>query len=533
MNIKYLNTNKYEYIKNRFHVSDLCAKVLASKQLNDKEIEEILYSKKTLRDLNLSFLNPVIEKLQYAKMRNQKVLICGDYDCDGICATSIMYDALVKYGIKSGFYIPNRFNEGYGLHVNTVQLAIQKGYDIIFTVDNGVKAHDALKLAKENNIFVILTDHHAYDEKELIYDLFIHPNTMEEEFHYMCGAGVALLISRALIGHYDKHLILACIATIGDIVPLLNVNRMIVKEGLSLLNINSYLQIQKLANDNKKWDAKKIAFQIVPKLNCVGRLADIANVNNVVRYLCSKDPIMINDMARQLNELNEKRKRISAKMSEKATALIDDSCFQILVDESFHEGMNGIVASKLSNTFRKPVMVLSKQKEILKGSIRSNTIDLRDFFDSIKEKLISYGGHKEAAGISFAYDDLPKIKEYVLKKCEDYNIEDEIEVLYVHKKEINEESITSLNILEPFGAGFEYPLFYIEDNIQEVTTLSRNAHLKLKSDSISYLYFNHGNDSKYYSKNNKYGFIGKVEINEFFQHKSLNVIVEYIHKEDI
>lgn len=528
MIIKQLDTTSYESIKNKYNISDLCAKVLASKQLKEAQIEDILFSKTKLKDLNLSFLTPVIEKLQEVKRTGQKILICGDYDCDGICATTILYDAFISYGINCGFYIPNRFKEGYGLHPNTVTLAAEKGYDVIITVDNGVKAYEALKLAKEKNIYVILTDHHNYIEEELIYDLFVHPNTMDKPYNGLCGAGVALLISRALIGHKDKHLMLACIATIGDVVPLLNVNRMIVKEGLDLLNHTSFIQIQKLANDTKKWDTKKIAFQIVPKFNSIGRLADEANANNIVRYLCANDPILIENMARQINNLNQKRKDLSNIMIKKASSLVDDELFQILEDESFHEGMNGIVASKLCSTLRKPVMVLSRQNEILKGSIRSNSVDLRTFFEDIKEDLIAYGGHKEAAGIAFPIHKLDTIRTYANKKIKQFEWQDELEVLSVSKQEINEESLASLSILEPLGCAFDLPFFHIQDSIREVTTLSKNQHLKLKSDCFSYLYFNHGNDVHKYLPNHSYHFIGTFEMNQYYNHKSINLIVDYI-----
>ena len=218
----------------------------------------------------------------------------------------------------------------------------------------------------------------------------------------MCGAGVALLIASSLVGNNDKHTMLAGIATIGDVVPLLRLNRIIVKEAIRLLNRKPLLSVTKLANDKNVWDEKKIAFQIVPKINCAGRMADLANANNLVRYLLCENEMQLDRMATQINQINDIRKDLSQTMENAALRKVSNkNQFHLLYDSSFHEGINGIVASRLVNKLQKPVMILSGHDTILKGSIRSNSVDLTAFFDDIKEHLLAYGGHKEAAGISF------------------------------------------------------------------------------------------------------------------------------------
>lgn len=528
MKINKLDVNNYQLLQEKYHLSSLSAKVLSSMQLESEQIENILYDQTRIDDFDLSYFDTVAQRLYEAKKTNEKVLICGDYDCDGICATTIIYDALTKFGIQCGYYIPNRFTQGYGLHEDTVKMAYEKGYTILLTVDNGVKAFSALKLAKSLGMCVILSDHHNYEEEELICDYFLHPNQMHSYFHGLCGAGVAYLLARTLIGNCDQHTMLACVATIGDVVPLINANRIIVKVGLRLLNTRSYMALQLLQDDTKRWNTKKVAFQIVPKLNCVGRMANEANVNTIVKYLLLDNESHIHMMLYQINELNKKRKELTSKMEEKAKTMIDDSAFLILYDEDFHEGLNGIIASKINAQTMKPVMVLSGKGTILKGSIRSNTIDLSVFFDEIKNELDAYGGHKEAAGIAFSVEKLAVVKQYAEQKMRKETSVAEINCLPVTTDEITIEALESLSALEPYGCGFELPSFYIEDEIIKIQQLSNGKHLKYFGNQIQYLYFSQGSRFMQDQNLKRAAFIGKVEVNQFFANKSVNMIVDYL-----
>lgn len=527
MKIQKLKTTNEEYIKSHFSLSDFASKVLASMSLTTEQLES-LSDTTSLQDVDVSFVQPIIERLMQAKVNNEKVLVCGDYDCDGVCATTIMYDTLQRMGIEAGYYIPNRFEEGYGLHVNTVTLAHEKGYAILLTVDNGVKAQEALQLARNKGIEIILTDHHHYSNDELIYDYFLHPNELETYYENMCGAGMAFLISKAALGLIQEHIILAAIATIGDVVPLFGLNRLLVKEGITLLNAKMYPAIQLLQNDSTLWDSTKIAFQIVPKLNCVGRLADRANVNTLVRFLCSQNRIEMNAYAKTLHALNEERKQLMLEMEKEALPLVEESLFPVVASTTFHEGLNGVLASKLVTSMRKPTMVLSIHNGICKGSIRSNCVDLTDFFVPIKDVLLSYGGHKQAAGISFLETHLPTIKDFIKTRMEKEDTEEEIFVLPISKEEANVDNVASLQSLEPFGCGFSLPLFCIEDTIDSIQSLSAGKHIKYTSSHLSYLYFNQGNRLQTDKTNTTYQFLGKLQINDFRNQKSVNMIVDYL-----
>lgn len=530
MNYKELDTHNYEELQQQYNLGVIASKVLASKQLSEAQIQDLIFSSATSKTFDLQFLDPIVKRLQQAKINNEKVMICGDYDCDGICATTILYDALTRYGITCGYYIPDRFKEGYGLHLPTVKSAIEKGYSILITVDNGVKATKELQYAKDCGMCVILSDHHAYDDQDLVYDYFLHPNVLDPFYGQLCGAGLAYLLSKRFVGNDAYHSVLACIATIGDMVGVLNANRVIIKEGLQYLNQMQFFSISLLADNQSVWDTTKIAFQIVPKINSLGRLADQANVNTFVRYLLIRDIESLTKVASQINQLNDIRKKISAENERLALKLVNqEQKFIVVHSEVFHEGLNGVVAAKISNKYNRPVMVLSQQGEILKGSIRSVGIDLRVFFNDIKDELLSYGGHKQAAGISLSASVLDALIDYCQINYDQYKQEEEQTILLLQPEEVTIKELESLSKLEPFGTDFKKPKFKITEDELEVLTLSNGLHLKFKSPKIEYLYFQHGHLLNELA-NQPLSFIGDLSINEFRNKKSINMIVDDVLK---
>ncbi|MFV0382203.1 MAG: single-stranded-DNA-specific exonuclease RecJ [Breznakia sp.] len=531
MKYRHVNTNRSIDFKKTTTLSPLACKVLASMDIEVDKIEEILYSKLTTNDFDLSFLDGIVKRIERAKANKEKILICGDYDCDGICATTILYDSLIRYGCDVGYYIPNRFKEGYGVNIETIKQALKKNYTLFITVDNGVKATNALSYAKAQGASVILSDHHAYEEDDLVYDYFLHPQILPSFYQNLSGAGLAYLLSKKIIQDHPYHTVLAGIATIGDMVGVLDANRILIKEAIQLLNTKTFLPIQLLQNNKDIWDATKIAFQIVPKINVFGRLADLANANMFVKYLLLSDTTKIKKTARQIHDLNNKRKLLSKQGELLALQQVTNKdAFIIVYDEHFHEGLNGIIAAKLVNQFHKPAMVLSVKDGIAKGSIRSvKGVDLTNFFDEIKPLLINYGGHAQAAGISLQEVNIEALQSYANKKMETVEIEKEEQVLFIDKEEVNITSIASLQCLEPFGVDFEKPKMCIEDNIIKIQSLSSGEHLKFVSNNLEYLYFFQGVKKNKYSPQT-YRFVGNVTTSYFRGKKSITMIVEDVIK---
>ena len=530
MNIRKLPFDRQKEIRDRFHLSALCSKVLAAKGLDDETIETLLEEPKLADPYSANGMKEVIARIRDAKLNHEKVLICGDYDADGICSTAILVDALRTFGIDCGFYIPNRLTEGYGLHPQTVQLAYDKGYGLLITVDNGVKAFEALQLAKKLNLDVIVTDHHNMDDPvDCLY--LLHPFLMGNRFSTLSGAGVAMEISRALLGENKEHVVLACVAAIADVMSLTQETRAIVKLGIQYLKQGYCLPIRMLANDKyPKWDEVLIAFQIVPKLNVTGRLADMVNVNNTVRYLLLEDEEQICHVAKQISNLNDKRKEMSNEMVEKAKSLVHDEYrFQLLFDDSFHEGIVGLVAGKLAEELQMPVMVAARCKEGFKGSIRSQgLVDLTTFFDECKPNLSTFGGHKAAAGIGFDFKKKQAIQDYVNSRMEDvvFDTNTTYDVIDVNMKEITIAEVESLQRLAPFGEGFSEPLFLLEkQKVKECKALSKGLHTKwVLSDTVEAMHF-YDQGWKKFQEDQLVSFIGNLRINAFMGRKKVNIFI--------
>ena len=402
------------------------------------------------------------ERILKAQKNKEKVFVAGDYDADGVMATSIIKDLLDYLNIENGYYIPNRFKEGYGLSANTIELIYQKGYTLVITVDNGVKAYKAIELCNKYNIDIIVTDHHTIDEPINVYSL-LHPTLMDRQFADLCGAGVALQISRMFYEN-KKHVILAMIATIGDIMPVFNENRIIIKKGLQYLNEGfDYKQVSILVNKDKI-NERDISFNIVPKINSFGRLEHV-NVNKLVEYFTNTNMDYILKFKDIIINKNEERKSISKHMLDRAVENINkDDSFIILYDDDYDEGMCGLVAGSICNKYKKPTIVLSYKNNVYKGSGRScNDFNLYDNLLEFKDLFIAFGGHAKACGLSIAKENLKSF----IDKIKNLNVDvtDSVHsVIKLSLKDITLTNIEQINRLRPFGKDFELPLFYIENN---------------------------------------------------------------------
>ncbi len=452
---------KFEEIKARYQCGNLAAKVLEYRNLTLNQMDDLFYGDSFIHDNSSECVLQAVKRLFEAKHQKEKILIAGDYDCDGICATAIMKDALDRFGIEAGFYIPNRFKEGYGLSVNTVELAHQKGYSLIVTVDNGVACDQAIKRCRQLGVEIIVTDHHTMQET-LDWNLLVHPDLMEERFHGMCGAGVALQISKALLGEVKEHVILAAVATIGDMMEVFYENRSIIKQGIAYLNERSFAPLERLCERQfSVWDEKEIAFQVVPKLNAIGRLADLVNANNVVRYLLSKDRNVIEDGARQIREINNQRRKLSKSMSDLAMNMLEDEPFACVVHDDFHEGMLGLVANAITTGLHKPSVVFCRTETVYKGSARGwGDLNLFDFFDDMKDLIVQFGGHAQAAGIQVLPEKMEEFQTRLKEKSHAIKLSDEVQRnILISSLECSIENIEELEKLKPFGQGFEAPVF--------------------------------------------------------------------------
>lgn len=461
-------------LKVKYNISDIVAKTLIYNDLDEEAIKDVLSCNNEYHINNSEVLLKTVERIKQAKLNKEKVFIGGDYDSDGICATAIMKNTLDILGISNGYYIPDRFKEGYGLSARIVELAYQKGYTLIITVDNGVKAFEAINKARELGIDLIISDHHIIEDK--LDELVVHPDYMDPIFKGLCGAGVALQLALRLIGENELNDCLAMIATIGDCMQLFNENRVIVKKGLKL--VHKFPQITTLIGKNNDIEVEDISFYLVPKLNSIARLDDDSNANVLVQYLLSKDINVIKKISTQINSINIRRKNLSNQMSNTAKELIKDDAFIILYDESFSEGLVGLVAGKIAREQNKPCICFAKNEGKLKGSGRSiKGFDMYTFFKDFN--LGTFGGHAQAVGLAIDESELDAFKEKVLTKMKDIKITDTLEdVLRIKSKDITINNIEQLRLLEPFGQGFKKPKFYVDDYNILKSTILKEKYIK-------------------------------------------------------
>ncbi len=513
------------------NIESLYQKIFEVSNLSASQINEIQNPPQVSEFPYLKELEQIIDRVKYAKQHKQKIVVVGDYDADGLCSTAILVDVLDKYGVQVGFYIPDRITEGYGLSKYIVDLMVEAKYDLIITVDNGVSSHEAILHAKDR-IDIIITDHHLIEDSASL-PLTLHPSMMPQSYQKMCGSGVALQIARKLTNDTDYYFVLAMIATIADMVEVFGENRVIIKEGLRILNKRRYPTIISLFDKlSYPINDSDIGFGVVPKINAIGRLADLAKATRVVRYLRLENKSEIDQYVNQINDINKKRKELTEKCD--LTNIEKVGIFDIVLDEKLHEGITGLVANRVMLKSGNPTIVLTKKSNIYRGSIRClSNFNLYEFFTSHPFELMSFGGHHQAAGISIENE---KLEEFyaLLKKYSEKIVLNPVEkcTIPILADELTVELVEALDCLRPFGSGFHLPLFKIEHFKVDAYQNLKGRYLKWSSNNkagaIDALYFKEKYKFDDYISKKEMTFNGTLSINEFRMNKKVNIIVEEI-----
>lgn len=444
--------SKYHIIDKR-HL-DFVDRILHLRGLQERREEllrkdfEVDYSQKALVNFR--------EKL--LAVRDKKFFIVGDYDCDGISATTIVKSLFQDLQIAHNFYLPSRFKDGYGLTVGMVDTAQQHHFDIILCLDNGVTAVAALARAKEYKIPVMIIDHHEYVVAPDVY-AFLHPNLLKAEYQDCCTAGLAYLLASSL-REKERDACYAGIATIADVVEVFGYNRYLIRQALSLLNQHKAPAIDALKEGQQQYDVKTLSFGIIPKMNALSRMEGVANVNHMVHYLLApaeetKATVL------QINEVNRLRKNMTQKMLQEALQMTPQGSILCYRSENYAEGLCGILAGRLAHQQRKPVLVLARKNGILKGSGRSlKGCNLFAALQGFQERFLSFGGHELAVGLSLKEEDEADFLEY-LAQFHDFPIADSEDVVLLDEADLTLENVGYLEQLKPFGQGFAEVLFVL------------------------------------------------------------------------
>lgn len=544
MRWKIIESNNYLKYMQEFQVNSLLAKIVSYKKYDQEMLQGFLKERLIYHDFSLFAEGEMaLERIHEAIENKEKICIYGDYDCDGMLATTILVDAFQQLGITVGFHIPDRKEDGYGLNVHRVEQMAEKGYSLIITVDNGIKAFDAIEKANKLGIDVIVSDHHNHDEELPEATCIIHTKLSPEyPFKEISGGFVAYKIASALLGKNDKYLYcLAAITTISDMMPLIDENRSLVKKALVFMKEEKYPALELLLGENQEYTVQSIGFIMAPKINSFGRLSEMVSPTHVVRFLLRDAPIaLLTTMASKAITINAKRQALTTKQyKEVLQSIKPKENFLYSYNQEIHEGIIGLVAGKYTREFYRPsfVMHFDSETNVYKGSARGiKELPLTKIFEDVKDLLLGYGGHSLAGGFSVSLENVESLKKaisaHITKTCPTMP-EASIEVLKIDQKDVTKENIKSLETLQPLGTGNEETIFYLEDVVvDKVMSLSDGKHLKFEvtmpSTKMQILCFNKGTLFEEYKNKKQITVVGKFNINTFRNMETINMIADDI-----
>ena len=439
------------------------------------------------RDLSdpmlMSDMGTAVEIIENALAEDKKITIFGDYDCDGITATAILYNYLEAQGADVDYYIPDR-SEGYGMNLSALKRIAESGTELVITVDNGISAVEEAEFLKESGIELIITDHHQPGERLPVCGACIDPHRSDDlsPFKDICGAVVVLKLLIALEQDaefvLESYADLAAVATVCDVMPLRGENRFIVQRGLESISHEQNAGITKLirsaSRDPGNLTATDIAFTVGPRINAAGRMANSDRAVELMLCMDDTDFEKASRIAEELRDLNTARqdeeKRILSDVERiiSKDPLVVRQRVIVLSGEGWHQGVVGIVCSKILEKYGKPVVMISHENGEGRGSMRSvEGFSAFKMLDSCKSVLTRYGGHPGAGGFSLPSEKIGEFTELVYKYARENFPKMPDPALYIDKemplRELTIENVERLSQLEPFGEGNEQPVFLFRD----------------------------------------------------------------------
>ncbi len=553
--LKKYDEEKIEKIKSTYNVSDIMAKLLMSRNIEFQDIDMFLNG--TIDDLydpyDIKDMEKIVDRIDVALKRHEKVCIYGDYDVDGITSITIMYKFLTKLGIDIMYYLPDRLVEGYGINNNALDEIKSQGVSLIITVDCGITAIEEIEYAKKIGLDVCITDHHECTENLPDAYAIINPKRKDDnsKFKMLAGVGVAFKCLMAIAEKYNlakeeylKYLDIVSIGTISDIVPLVGENRIISKYGLKMMEKTKNLGLKELLKivNYKDIDSMMVSFGMAPRINACGRMG---NASAAVKLLLEKDDQKAEKIAMELDELNQERKNVESIIYNQTLDIIkkenlEDKNSIVLYNSSWHNGVIGIVASRLVNMYYKPVILLTKEHGFIRGSGRCPSgFSLYDALSECKELLIQFGGHELAAGLSI---DEKNIEAFIEKfeevvKNRKYTISDQIINIdsVISRKNLNAQIIKDIRALKPYGQSNQVPIFLYKGlKVAAIRTIKDDKHLKLvlKDDKslIDAVGFSLGIRRDEIRIGDKIDVVANIELNSYNTPKTIQLVIQDFKK---
>ncbi len=500
---------------------DIVSQLLYNRGLRDKNAIANFFNPPTpevivaqypcyINKINTSQVEKAVGLIKEAVSAGRPIIVHGDYDVDGICGTAILYQTLKNLGANVTPFIPDRFDEGYGLSINSIKKIQQtisnqqstiNNSPLLITTDCGIGAVDEVKYAKSLGFDVIITDHHAKGENLPEADAIVWTDEL-------AGAGVAYLLASRLVrsaivysykrshtGIYDSQngselLDLVALATIADVQPLTGVNRALVKHGLVDLNARPGLGVRELIRvsglEGKEIGPYEVGWMLAPRLNASGRLE---NAMDSFRLLVTNDPIEAQNLAAQLNRINQERQQLTQQTVEEAKAEVSQiESIIVLQKETWHEGIVGLVAGKLKEEFYRPAVIIAGGEKIVKGSARSiSGFNIVEALRQCQDLLVDVGGHEMAAGFSIELGKVSQFREKLAAVAAERLTAGALSpVLKIDTEaaltDLNWKLIENLKKFEPFGVGNPKPTFLTKSvRILNIRTVGNNGkHLKIQ-----------------------------------------------------
>ena len=462
-----------------YSISKNIAKILNARNITDMTSVKKYFSDEYEEGYDpflMHDMQKAVDRINEAIENEEKILVYGDYDADGITSTVLLVETLISMGANVSSYIPNRFEEGYGPNKEAFTKIIDSGITLIITVDNGIAGVEEVDLANELGCDVIVTDHHKIQDTIPNAYAIIHPEHPEGNYPFkkLAGVGVAFKLAHALLEIFPDFLLdLVAIGTIADMVSITDENRIFVKQGLELINEDPRIGLKmllELSGIDTKIDEQTVGFYIAPKLNSIGRM-DSAKLG--LTFLMAEEPVTARALAEQIEQYNIQRKQVTEDIVKDVISKIENSEKKqknvIMVSGEYHEGVLGIVASNIVEKYQKPVFIMNEKEGVLKGSARS-IFDFNIYvaMNKISDLFLAFGGHTLAAGFSFEKSNFEKIEEFLDNEFEEFKQNNDLKAnknidIVTSLEDISYQFLNSLDALKPYGMDFEKPTVLIEN----------------------------------------------------------------------
>lgn len=553
------NQDLVQKVAEENHLSELIATILVNREVTEKKEVEIFLNP-TRNDFHNPYLMPdmkeAVDRMEIAIQKNEKIMIYGDYDVDGVTSITVLKKFLTDRGMTNvGYYIPKRLDEGYGLNREAVKKIAEEGYQLIVTVDCGITGMEEIQYAYELGMEVIVTDHHEpLDEiPKAIAVIDCKRKDSVYPFKGLAGVGVVFKVIQAISQRlelaekeYLKYLDIVCVGTISDIVPLVDENRVISKLGLKLmaqtrcLGLKSLLEVN--VGKNSVINANTVSFGIAPRINACGR---IGFENEAVKLFMTENLVEARETTEKLNQYNKTRQEIEKNIFEEAKEIIEKNQMQnghtiVIGKEGWHHGVIGIVASKIMEIYFKPTILIGFENGIGKGSGRSVAgFDLHEALHTLGGYLDKYGGHEMAVGVTLKQENFEEFARKLEQRAQEAHTEQIVPIISIDKeimpKELTIETAERLLMLEPYGTSNKVPMFLIRNlKIDSIRTLVEGKHLKLTlqdgTNLINAIGFNLGSYAEEFLLGDRVDIIGMIEINVFNNVKNIQINMKDMRK---